>query len=58
MRFIPGEEGRIQFRFEFLNALNHTNFDNPNTTVTSGSFGNITSADDARILQVALKLYF
>jgi hypothetical protein len=27
---------------EFYNAFNHTNFSNPNTTVTSGSFGTIT----------------
>jgi hypothetical protein len=58
LRFIPGEQGSIQFRFEFLNAFNHTNFNTMQDTITSSSFGVISSARDPRIVQVALKLYF
>ena len=43
---------------EFFNGLNRTLLNNPNTTVTSATFGRITSARDPRILQMALKLTF
>jgi hypothetical protein len=52
------ERMKLQFRAEFFNGLNHTLLNNPNTTVTSGNFGRITSARDPRILQMALKLTF
>ena len=32
----------LQFRSEFFNIFNHTNFNNPSTSVTSASFGQIT----------------
>ena len=35
---------RLQVRGEFFNALNQVNFNNPNTTVSSTTFGRITSA--------------
>ena len=38
--------------------LNHTNLNNPETTVSSGSFGRITGAAIPRIIQMALKLRF
>jgi hypothetical protein len=49
---------RIQFRAEFFNALNRTNFNNPSSTVTAGAFGSITSSADPRIGQLALKIVF
>ncbi len=49
----------IQFRAEFFNALNTVNFGNPGTSVASpASFGRITSADDARVMQFGLKFVF
>ena len=48
----------LQYRAELFNALNHTNLNNPGTTVTSGSFGRITGAGAPRIIQMALKLRF
>ena len=54
---LPGREGlRFQFRGELFNAFNQVNFDAPNTTVSSASFGRITGADPARIGQVAVKV--
>jgi hypothetical protein len=48
----------LQFRAETFNALNFANKANPNTTVTSGAFGTITSQDPPRSWQGALKLTF
>lgn len=48
----------LQFRAETFNALNFANLANPNTTVTSGAFGTITSQDPPRSWQGALKLTF
>ncbi len=46
-----------QFRAEFFNAVNHTNFGVPGVTIGAG-FGQIVNASDARIIQFALKLKF
>jgi hypothetical protein len=56
--FTIRERWKLQYRAEFFNGLNHTLLNNPGTTVTSSSFGRITSARDPRILQMALKLRF
>jgi len=52
------ESMRLQFRGEFFNVLNRVNFNNPNVTVSAGGFGSITSAQDPRIGQLALKFLF
>jgi hypothetical protein len=52
------ERMTLQFRTEFFNIFNHANFNNPNGTLTSGTFGQITSAATAREVQFALKLLF
>ena len=48
----------FQLRGEAYNALNHTNLQNPSVSATSSAFGTITSAREARILQVGGKLVF
>jgi len=49
----------LQFRAEYFNLLNHSNFTDPGTAVSStGSFGRITGANDPRIAQLSLKLVF
>ena len=52
------EKWSLQYRAEFFNVLNHTNLNNPGSTVSSGDFGRITGAGSPRIIQMALKLYF
>ena len=45
-------------RAEAFNAFNHPRFGAPNTSVSSSTFGQITSAAAPRILQGSLKLVF
>lgn len=52
------ESVRLQFRSEFFNLPNRANFGNPNTNISSGNFGRITSTQSARVIQFALKLNF
>jgi hypothetical protein len=52
------ESTRLQFRAEAFNLANHANFNNPNATLTSGTYGRITTALDPRIMQFVLKLQF
>jgi hypothetical protein len=48
----------LQLRFEFFNAFNHTQFQNPTGSILSGTFGFVTNANAPRIGQVALKFLF
>jgi hypothetical protein len=53
------ERIRVQFRGEYLNAFNHTNFARPGTSPTSLDFGVVTSqAGYPRRVQVGLKVLF
>jgi hypothetical protein len=52
------EDVRLQFRSEFFNVLNHTNFGIPDTKTTDAAFGTIRSTYPARQIQFALKLLF
>jgi hypothetical protein len=45
-----------QFRAEFYNALNHPNFNNPNTLINNVNYGVITSARDARVVEFLLRI--
>jgi hypothetical protein len=53
------ENLKLQFRSEFFNVFNHTNFGNPDSSladVPSGNFGQIFGAYGSRQIQFALKL--
>jgi len=52
------EEVRFQFRAEFLNAFNYTNFNLPDSFLGSSTFGSINSAQDPRRIQFGFKLIF
>jgi len=53
------ERENLQFRAEAFNVLNNVRFNNPALTLsTPSTFGNITSAQDPRILQLAMKFNF
>jgi hypothetical protein len=57
MRHVPLGSGlRLQLRGEIFNAFNQVSFNNPNTTVSSTTFGRITGSGSGRVIQLAAKL--
>ncbi|HYT19858.1 MAG TPA: TonB-dependent receptor [Candidatus Polarisedimenticolia bacterium] len=55
---LRGEHMYVQFRAETFNVFNHTNFSAVGTNITLSTFGKVTTANDPRILQLGLKLYY
>lgn len=55
---LPREGMKVQFRSEFFNALNHTNFRGPNSDVANAAFGTIRGTYPVRQIQFALKFMF
>ncbi len=51
------ERFRLQFRSDFINAFNHTQYNAPNMGY-GATMGQITSAQPPRNIQLALKLYY
>ncbi len=59
LKNIPVTEGKqFQFRAEFFNFLNHTNFRLPNSDISSPTFGQIHADLGPRVIQLALKFLF
>jgi len=52
------ERVNMEFRAEFFNIFNHTEFANPSTNISNRLFGQITTTFDPRIIQFGLKLNF
>jgi len=52
------EGTRLEFRAEAFNLLNQTNFQAPNSNISSSAFGSITSTFPARQVQFAAKILF
>jgi len=57
-KFAIHERQTLEFRAEGFNVLNHTELLNPNGTENSSLFGKITTANDPRIMQLAMKFVF
>jgi len=56
--FDLGERAKLQFRGEFFNAFNHTDFDSVNQRLGETSFGQVTSTHDPRQIQLGGKVTF
>jgi hypothetical protein len=55
----PIREGmRIELRADFFNLLNHAEFSNPDTNISSPTFGRLLYTYQPRIIQLALRLSF
>ena len=53
------ENATLQIRAEFFNAFNHPQFNNPVTSITLPTFGQITSTSvNPRLIQFAMKYVF
>jgi hypothetical protein len=52
------EHRMLQFRGEFFNVFNHTNFSAISTNYGAGNFGQVTSALDPRIMEMVLRFQF
>ena len=52
------EKINTEFRAEFYNAWNHTEFENPDGNFTNSTFGQILKLRDPRVMQFALKFLF
>ena len=56
--FMIREGMDLELRGDAFNVLNHTEFRNPDTTISDSTFGQISTTYDPRILQLALHLQF
>lgn len=52
------EQMALHLRLEAFNVINHPNLGNPNSSLASSTFGQVTSSGSPRIFQVAAKLTF
>ncbi len=55
---LPWRTSNVEFRAEFFNLLNRTNFRAPNGNRSAGGFGTITQTYDPRIVQFGVKFNF
>lgn len=52
------ERLKTEFRAEFYNAWNHTQFTNPDGNFTDSTFGQVLKSRDPRVMQFGLKILF
>jgi outer membrane receptor protein involved in Fe transport len=57
-KFKIREQATLELRGDAFNVFNHTQFGNPDTTISDLTFGQISTTAAPRILQVALHLMF
>jgi hypothetical protein len=56
--FSESRGSKLEFRAEFFNAFNHTEWNTVDSGFSSSTFGQIKSTHDPREIQLGLKLYF
>ena len=52
------ESHALEFRVEFFNLLNHSQFVNPDGNIASPNFGRIQDTQDPRLIQLSLRYSF
>ena len=55
---LSAERVRLEIIGNFFNVFNHAQFNNPQNSITSGTFGQISATGDPRIIQLAGRLTF
>jgi hypothetical protein len=55
---LHGFNSHLEFRAEYFNVLNHVQLNDPQLSVTSGTFGAITGASNNRIGEFSMKYVF
>lgn len=53
-----GEQGGLQFRFDFLNVFNHVNLGSVDNNLADATFGRVTPALSPRQIQLGLGISF
>lgn len=53
-----GDKVKLEIHADFFNALNHTEFNAPSTSITSSLFGQVSGTGDPRIIQLAARFTF
>ena len=53
-----GERAKLEIRADFFNLFNPAQWSNPNISITSGTFGQISSTGDPRIIQLSARFTF
>jgi hypothetical protein len=54
----PWRDHQLQLRVEMFNLFNQTRFSQPGNQIGTANFGRITTSDDGRIVQLAVKYNF
>src|SRR5262249_2369438 len=55
---LHGERVRLDIFADFFNMPNTVQFNNPSTSITSATFGQISGTGDPRIIQLAARFVF
>lgn len=55
---LHAERYKLRVQGDFFNAFNRVNFHNPNSTITSSTFGQVSSAGPPREIQLGMKFSF
>ena len=53
-----GERLKLEIHADFFNIFNNAQFGDPSTSITSGTFGQISTTGDPRIIQLAARITF